>query len=276
VLGEKYMKTTVGVACYNCLKYTKDTIDSIRRIRDAEFHLCVVDNGSTDGSKEYFNQVLANSSNTTYIDNQKNLGAPKAWNQIIADAESAGHDDIVYILNNDVILGKNWLSNLNTFFANHPEAGVVSSHVVDGLYKAEDIHADHDKWFEWTENYCKDTGSKIDEGAHFCAFGITKECLKKVGIFDEGYIKTSYEDADYTLRTEIEGLKVLTTYNSVIFHYGGVTQSMMTAQSGNEFQRINRAYFEHKFGVYLEGSICSRSVFWDKADETNWKRRIPV
>jgi GT2 family glycosyltransferase len=271
------MRVTIGVAAYNCLKYSQDTIDSIKRIKDYPFHLCVVDNGSKDGSKEYFAQTLFGSENTTYIDNPTNLGAPTAWNQIIDDAVNIGFDDVVYILNNDVILGYNWLSNLNKFLLNHPEAGVVSSHVVDGLYKAEDIHADHEKWFEWTRNYYKDKGDKVDEGAHFCAFGITKECLEQVGTFDTGFVKTAYEDADYTLRTEKSGLKVLTTYNSVIFHYGGVTQTFMTEHDGgNEFQRMNRHYFEAKHGVSLDGSICSRSIFWDKEDSVNWKRRIPV
>lgn len=271
------MRVTIGVAAFNCLKYSQDTMDSIRRIKDYPFHLCVVDNGSKDGSKEYFSKLLFGSENTTYIDNSTNLGAPTAWNQIIDDAVDSGHDDVVYILNNDVILGYNWLSNLNKFFLNHPEAGVVSSHVVDGLYKAEDIHANHDKWFEWTQNYYKEHDGKIDEGAHFCAFGVTKECLEKVGTFDTGFIKTAYEDTDYTLRTEKSGLKVLTTYNSVIFHYGGVTQTFITDHDGgNEFQQMNRKYFEKKHNVRLDGSICSRSIFWDKEDATNWKRRIPV
>ena len=63
------MDVSVIIVNYNTLKMTKDCIDSvIEKTTDVEYEIILVDNASTDGSKEFFKNYRG----ITYIYNEKN------------------------------------------------------------------------------------------------------------------------------------------------------------------------------------------------------------
>ncbi len=47
------MKTTVVIPNYNGIKFIEDCIQALKEDKSARFQVCIVDNGSTDGSLEW-------------------------------------------------------------------------------------------------------------------------------------------------------------------------------------------------------------------------------
>lgn len=266
---------TIGVAAHNCLPYTVDTVAGMKYCFDEpDTQVVFVDDNSNDETFEYLTSLR--NANIQVIRHDTNMGAPCSWNEIVEIAE-ANNSEYVYILNNDLIVGYDWFNKMSKFFQANPKCGVASSEVIDIQYPAEKIKKNWQAWEDWTSSYGAANAAKTDVGCHFCCFGITRKCWQEIGTFDEGFIRTSYEDTDYALRAERAGFDVLTTHSAIAMHYGGITQHDLTVkEGGNQFQQLNRQYFQQKWNVQLDGSICSRGIFWEKEDEKNWKRRIPI
>lgn len=273
---------TVGMTSYNLLDYSKTTLESIDRyVDDYNFHLVVIDDCSTsEPCDEYFSNFKPKNKRVlswNYERLPKNMGAPTSWNKVL-DWGSKNNSDITLVLNNDIIPGKNWLSNLINFMEKDDEIGVGSSHVLNETIYGEapnNVTKSYNmgKWFEYTENFCKQNSNKVDEGLHGCCIALTKECIDIVGKFDTIYERTSYEDCDYVVRAQRLGFKVLIPYTSLLYHYGGITQRYMDEyEGGNSYQTRNRWRFEQKFGINLSGYTYCRAMFWDKKpDGTNEK-----
>ncbi len=96
--------TSIITAIYNQLAMNKLYYESICRTTDNEWELIIIDNGSTDGSVEYFEaqphtQVIRNDGNYSYPYCQ-NVGIQKAQGEILA------------FLNNDILLSPHWDSRI--------------------------------------------------------------------------------------------------------------------------------------------------------------------
>lgn len=74
----KYMLSIV-VPLYNSEKYIGETIDSVLNQKDIGFELIIVNDGSTDASRQICEERLKGKNNA-YIVDQENSGAPKARN----------------------------------------------------------------------------------------------------------------------------------------------------------------------------------------------------
>ncbi len=96
--------TSIVIVTYNQLEYTRQCLDSIRRLTGEPFELIAIDNGSNDGTVEY----LRGFQDVRLIANGTNRGFPAAANQGIA--ASSGRQ--VLLLNNDVIVTTSWLCRL--------------------------------------------------------------------------------------------------------------------------------------------------------------------
>ncbi len=74
--------TSIVIVTHNQLEYTRQCLDSVRRLTDEPYELIVVDNGSTDGTVEYLRAMPG----VRLIVNDGNRGFPAAANQGIAAA----------------------------------------------------------------------------------------------------------------------------------------------------------------------------------------------
>ncbi|RLI48415.1 MAG: hypothetical protein DRP09_21470, partial [Candidatus Thorarchaeota archaeon] len=73
---------SIIIPVYNKIEYTRQCINALLRITPLNlFELVIVNNASTDGTKEYLDQLSQQINNIKVIHNQKNLGFAKACNQ---------------------------------------------------------------------------------------------------------------------------------------------------------------------------------------------------
>lgn len=94
------MQVSIIIINYNTLKMTRDCIDSVfAKTNGVEFEVILVDNASTDGSKEYFekdNRII-------YIYSEENLGFGRANN--LGYKYTKGN--YIFLLNSDTLLVNN-------------------------------------------------------------------------------------------------------------------------------------------------------------------------
>ncbi len=92
---------SIITAIYNQLEMNRLYLESIRRSTVSEWELIVIDNGSTDGSVEFFESA---GENVKVIRNDGNYSYPYCQNQGIKVAGG----DVFAFLNNDIMLSDRW------------------------------------------------------------------------------------------------------------------------------------------------------------------------
>lgn len=94
---------SIITAVYNQLGLNQIFYESLAKHTFHPFELIIIDNGSTDGSKEYFKSVGA-----TVIGNDGNYSYPYCQNQGIRAAKG----ETLAFLNNDLVVSPDWDKNL--------------------------------------------------------------------------------------------------------------------------------------------------------------------
>ena len=119
------------------------------------------------------------------------------------------------------------------------------------------IKADDDDVF--SPNDLSDMVKCIEEGAGFVkfktgytCFGITKDTLKKVGLFDENYFPCNYEDDDYTIRLNLSKIIEFTIDRNIKHIWSGTSRNLLdpTVEHAKMAEYIieTEEYFIKKWG----------------------------
>lgn len=216
--AERGPLTSLIIPSYNALDRTRECLQAVRRHREVGFPLdiIVVDNGSTDGSREW----LAEQTDVRLIQNDENLGAPRARNQALTQARG----EWVVFMDNDVVVTPNWLSRLRRHAEVDPFAacvGPVCNRAAHGQEvpfsgddpdtRAAEIARDHDGGFRM--------GLLLSS---FCLL-VRRDVIDIVGGFDESFSPWGFEDDDFTLRCGLAGFHNRVALDTFVQHkhYGG-------------------------------------------------------
>ena len=103
---------SVITRCRNRLEYTAQVLDAVKRRTHIPYEHIIVDNASSDGTKEWFEWMAKNSwyENVRYLRMNRNCGD---WGGMLVGAEAAKGDFIVQ-LDNDIIPCDGWLAALHS------------------------------------------------------------------------------------------------------------------------------------------------------------------
>jgi len=102
----------------------QDTLECVRSLRRMEYknwHIVVVDNGSSNDSVERLKEIFPE---VSIIETHQNLGFAAGNNVGIRDA-LANKADYVFVLNNDTTVSPNTISQFVEFAEKHPEAALM-------------------------------------------------------------------------------------------------------------------------------------------------------
>lgn len=122
------MDVSIIIINYNTLKLTEACIQSIfNKTKKLEFEIILVDNASTDGSREFFQKFP----NIKYIYSETNLGFGKA-NNLGAEYSTGRY---LFFLNSDTILINNAIKILSDCLDTDNNIGIIGGN----LYKEEGI-----------------------------------------------------------------------------------------------------------------------------------------
>ncbi len=115
-------KVSVVLPCYNQINYVHEAIDSVLNQSYKNLELILVDNKSTDGTKEVLSKYAEKDKRVKCIFHERNLGFTKSIN----DGFAAATGELVAIHNSDDVWHANKLEMQAGVFENHPEVDVVS------------------------------------------------------------------------------------------------------------------------------------------------------
>jgi GT2 family glycosyltransferase len=207
---------SVVVVCTNEKHHLADCLTSLGKQTYPSVEVVVVDNGSTDGSREYIEsahpwvRIHSTGGNLGYAPaNNAGFGAAKG--------------DYLVVLNPDTEVEPDFVSELVE--ATHQDGvGLATSRI---CYFADrdrinacgnDVHL---SGFGW--------GRGIDQPAHLfndcarvasvsgCAFMVRRSVLEHIGGFDEDYF-IYVEDTDLSLRANLAGYRIMFAPRSIVYH----------------------------------------------------------
>jgi len=114
-------KVSVVTPSYNHARFLKDRIETIQAQTFTDFEWIIVDDGSSDGSREILQNLAASDGRVRFYVNQQNLGMPATVNRAIGD--SCGK--YVYRAESDDVCDPRLLERFVAVLDNHPGVGLV-------------------------------------------------------------------------------------------------------------------------------------------------------
>jgi GT2 family glycosyltransferase len=250
------MTVSVVIANWNTKDLIRQCIESIFRFKpdNIECEIIVIDNGSTDGSREY---LLSLGGKITLILNDVNEGYAIACNRGMKRA--AGK--YVLLLGSDTIIQKGAIEEPAAFLDRHNEAGAVGCRLLntDGstqnsckkfpalknafytYLSLDSLNKDYDM-----SGFGYDKTVPVDQiDATFLM--VKKELLEKVNYFNEDY-RILYNDVDLCRKIHDAGYMIYFLHTCSVIHYG----SHSTKQAGFKLRKIMYSdiyrYYKRNFG----------------------------
>lgn len=220
----------VIVCVHNAPDEVKKCLNSIEKTRTKNVKLIIVDDGSDTKTAEILKVFSKNKTWVALLRNKTAGGYTKAANKGIRES----HGDLVILLNSDTIVTDNWANKMANAIFSKPGVGIVgplssaASHqsipehlssktqtAVNELPKGvsvEDMNKYCEKWS--VVNYYP-----FVPLVHGFCFGMTRELINKIGLFDEIEFPQGYgEENDYCFRAIDAGFCLTLATNTYVFH----------------------------------------------------------
>lgn len=202
---------TITFACYNQLDYTKQFIASLD-CQEIDFsRIVAVDNGSTDGTREWLQQQGFGK----VVLNDRNLGCGAAWNQGALAIQSKW----TIVMNNDVICEPGWLVNLIQT-AEREQLKIASPAMIEG-----DLNYNLTNWVSETRTRMR--GYVRHGVAHAVCMAIHEDVWNEIGYFMPVPKLLGYEDGIFFQRAYEQSISMGIVSDSWLHHFGQTTQKAL-------------------------------------------------
>ena len=214
--------TSVVLVVHNQVALTRACVDSLH-VGRMPFELCVVDNASSDTTREYLQQ-LERIWPVRYRRNDDNVGLIRALNQ---GAELATGELLCFLHNDTEMRDPHWLDRLGAAVKSSTRIGLA------GLYGVRRLRRDG-RYVGRTIVHCLAgeenlRGPTVEVAAvdGVCLF-LTRDVLHAVGGFDEGYGFFHGYDRDLSFSVRELGLRCAVV-RAPFIHRGGGTRTAADA-----------------------------------------------
>jgi GT2 family glycosyltransferase len=209
-------KCSVIVTGYNRLNKTQYCVECILKYTaDIDYELILVDNGSEDGTLEFFQTVPFERKRIVRI--TKNIGAGYGGRYAIGLARGK----YIVTVSNDVYVTKNWLSNLLRCYDSDPSIGLavpVSSNV-SNFQEVNLAFENFDEMQEKAAAFNVSDPSKWEERMRLVTVMLiyTRPVLDIVGTGDAAFVHDFAED-DIAMRMRRSGFKMMLCKDTWVCH----------------------------------------------------------
>ena len=233
-------KVSFITSLYNCLPLTQEMLASLRATlpEDLEHEIIFIDDGSTDGTRDWLATLPPP---CRAILNERNLGFAASNNR----AARAATGDLLFFLNNDLVLQPGWFEPMFLLFTLRERLGLVGNRQNahrDGSLDHCGVRFDslgrpfHDRRRPWWKTLKRYSRYRAVTAA-CCA--ISREVFLDIGGFDEVY-RNGYEDIDLCLRLNVRGYRNYVANQSTVLHHVSASPDRFVKENDNLKEYLRR------------------------------------
>lgn len=252
-------KIGIFICTYNGKNYILNCLESLFCQTIQNFDIYIVDNASTDGTIDAVNEHYKDKVNI--ISNGENLGGSGGFDRGI-QVGLEKHYPYIVLLDNDIILDKNALKNMELYLDNHKEVSIIGPKIM--IMDLPDRIQEYGAYLDF-KSYINKLGYAYQEDSDTlpeqiecdylasCALMIRREALVKCGTMPvDNFIY--YDDIELTHKIVISGGKAVALSNAKVWHKGGFRKVEVNTFFKYYYLR-NRLYF---FSKYINDSEIDR------------------
>lgn len=262
-------KVAVVILNYNGKNFLENFLPSVTKF-SKEHKVILADNNSSDDSVAY---VKANYANVEIIKNQSNSGFAQGYNDALKHVEA----DYYVLLNSDVEVTENWITNVIHLMDGNPLIAACQPKILDYNNKTLFEYAGASGGFidKYGYPFCRgrvfnnleeDTNQYNDAIEIFWATGacmfVRADAFWEVGGFDGDYF-AHMEEIDLCWRLKNVGYKIYVEPKSTVFHVGGGTLKVSPHKTFLNFRNNLTTltknhppgflFFKIKYRLFLDG-----------------------
>ena len=263
------MQLSVIIVNYNVKYFLEQCLCSvIKACKNITAEIIVVDNNSTDGSRDFLIQRFPA---VNFIWNSVNVGFAKANNQALANAKG----EYVLFLNPDTIVPEDCFENCIRFFQSKQQAGALGVRMIDGsgkflkeskrafpspltsLYKLTGLTKLFPRSRVFGKYHLGHLSEKENHEVDVLAGAfmmLSKPVLEKVQGFDDTFFMYG-EDIDFSWRIQEAGFKNYYFPQTTIIHFKGESAQKDVPAYIHRFyeamQLFVKKHYRHRRGIKL-------------------------
>jgi GT2 family glycosyltransferase len=245
------MRASIIILTYNQLEEcTRPCVESVlAHTRPGEFELILVDNASGDGTPAWLEELARRREEVRIRLNRENRGYAGGNN----DGLRLARGEHLVLMNNDVLVGPEWLDRLLLPFSRDDRLGLVGP-VTNSVGNEQQVNLPgltRENFVARSRPYC-DRHREVWFGTEklgFCCVAITAALRREVGLLDEQFRLGMFEDDDYCLRARQAGFRLAVAEGCFIYHQGSASFNQLDRRDYRRTFQENRRRFEAKHGT---------------------------
>jgi GT2 family glycosyltransferase len=275
---------------------TIDTINSLIKIKKNSFDykIFLVDNDSQDNSFNLFKNKFSKDSKIDILKTESNLGFVGGNNFGIEKALKENFDYLL-LINNDVLVDKDFLENLVLEAEKNKNLGILSPKIyfAPGFEFHKNRYSKNEigkviwsigGFMDWNNIISGNIGiDEVDKGqfdssnydlefVSGCCMLIRRDVFKRIGLFDKKFF-LYLEDFDFCQRTRESGYKIAYIYNSKIWHINSGS-SKPGSSIQDYFLTRNRLLFGFRYAkVRTKIALFRESIKVFFMSPSRWQKR---
>lgn len=277
------MQLSVIIVNYNVKYFLEQCLYSVQKASaEHETEIIVVDNNSTDGSREFLEPRFPR---VKFIWNSKNEGFAKANNR----AAEAAKGEFILFLNPDTLVPEDCFEKCIDFFNSYKNAGALGVKMIDGsgkflkeskrafpspatsLYKLSGLS----KLFPRSRTFAKYHLGHLSENENHevdvlagAFMMMPRKVLNEIGKFDESFFMYG-EDVDLSFRIQKAGYRNYYFADCCIIHFKGESTKRGSMNYVRMFYRamnlfVKKHYRGSRAGIFIiliQAGILLRAAF---------------
>ncbi len=249
-LDASFPLVSVVVLTYNGWEYTKACLFAVRNWSDyPNLEIIVVDNASTDGSRQRLRDLERQDERVRVILNDANLGVAGGYNVGLR----AARGDYVILLNNDTFVTRGWVRDLIRPMQLDSKIGLSGplTNDIGNEQRVKIAYGTMPEMQQAARRFVRDRlrcTLEVSNLAFFCV-AIRRSVIEEIGLLDEVYGLGYYEDDDYCRRASQANYKLVIADDVFVHHDHSVSFDKLGGKAA-ELMARNRVIFEQRWGPW--------------------------